>query len=278
MNLSDTIERIIPAVVALGYRLEVTQSNTPPNFPMIVGTGFVVDERGMIATNRHVAEALKKYPNKDRFVAFFRQVPMENDMLHVGVIFRKITMWYSLSDFRHDGRYFGETKPDLEFLTVDLQGLHSLPINGKEGTLRIGMDVVSVGFPSGRDRLSPHGGEIPSQLTPFARRGIISSVLPCPCLNPHGFTVDVLSEGGASGSPICSAEDGNAVGLLYAGWEGEPITLGVPGHILANGLASVLSQWEPDSNLPAMSDLTKRDFNSPELPMKWDFLGRVNMK
>jgi hypothetical protein len=62
-------------------------------------------------------------------------------------------------------------------------------------------------FPQGDVPLMPYSETKASQVSPFARRGIISSVLPCPCADPHGFSVDILSAGGSSGSPIVRADD-----------------------------------------------------------------------
>ncbi len=275
MSLSDVVEGILPSVVALGHRTEFTTNNFPPNFPTILGTGFVVDDRGLIVTNQHVVDALDKRPHSERFAAFFRQVRMPNGTIQIGVLFRRLVGYYTLGSFNPSGRYYGDTKPDIAFLSVDVRGLDTLSIDHAENTIRMGVDVVSVGFPSGRDRLSPHGGPVPSQLQPFARRGIVSSVLPCPCFNPHGFTIDILSEGGCSGSPICKTDDGKVIGVLYGGWPGEPITLCVPGHILATGLTSVLSQWKPDPTIPTMEELTKRDLNAVESPLEWTHLGQI---
>src|SRR5271157_5366457 len=52
-------ESVRPAVIAFASRV-VQKDN--PQFPFIVGTGFVVDERGIVATNRHVVEALMQLP------------------------------------------------------------------------------------------------------------------------------------------------------------------------------------------------------------------------
>lgn len=61
-----------------------------------------------------------------------------------------------------------------------------------------------------------------SQISAFARRGIVSTVLPCACADPHGFSVDILSEGGASGSPIFRTDDPRVIGILHAGFDGAP--------------------------------------------------------
>jgi hypothetical protein len=92
-------------------------------------------------------------------------------------------------------------------------------------------------------------------MSPFARCGIISSVLPSPCLDPHGFSVDILSEGGASGSPIVRADDPPGIGILHAGCPGAPITYGVPGHLLLLGLEAVTQGWNPDLSAISTQDV-----------------------
>ena len=283
MNLPSVINAALPSVVAIGRRLEITAADTPPNFPFIIGTGFVVDENGLIATNRHVIEELHKWPKKSRFVAFFHHAPLPNGGMFVGVSFREIVGMFELGSFTYETRYFGDSNPDLAFAVVNVRGLPAMQINHRDYGLQIGTEIISIGFPQGRAPLSPHGGEVPSQFHPFVRRGIISSVLPCPCAQPHGFTVDVLSEGGASGSPICSSENGEVLGILYAGFPGAPITLGVPAQILHGSVQNVREQWNPNQSFPLLSDVFEDDIakareNPTESPLRWEHLGRMKVK
>ena len=59
MNLAETFEIVRPSIVALGSIMAVTNQGQTPIFPTIFGTGFIVDSRGIVLTNRHVAEALQ---------------------------------------------------------------------------------------------------------------------------------------------------------------------------------------------------------------------------
>ena len=126
----------------------------------------MVDSRGLIVTNTHVAQALQKRPTKDVFVAFFTHMRDENDRVGVGAIFRNVTAWFGLNEFIPVSRFFGET-PDMEFVGVDLKGLTELVVSDEPYALRMGVDIVTIGFPSGRDRLVPSGGPVPKQLHPF---------------------------------------------------------------------------------------------------------------
>jgi hypothetical protein len=52
-------EAVRPALV--GFASRVVQGGLP-KFRHIIGTGFVVDERGIVATNRPVVDALMQLP------------------------------------------------------------------------------------------------------------------------------------------------------------------------------------------------------------------------
>ena len=62
MTLPDTYEAIRPAIVAFTSGV-VGRS---PAVPQVIGTGFVVDSRGVVATNRHVVESLAELPRHPR--------------------------------------------------------------------------------------------------------------------------------------------------------------------------------------------------------------------
>ncbi len=61
--LSDTFSTIRRSIVAFASLAVVTKRGRQPSFPSLIGTGFVVDTRGIVATNRHVVRALEKLPN-----------------------------------------------------------------------------------------------------------------------------------------------------------------------------------------------------------------------
>jgi hypothetical protein len=96
-----------------------------------------------------------------------------------------------------------------------------------------------------------------SQVSPFARHGIVSSVLPCESTHPHGFSIDVPSEGGASGSPIFLAEEATVVGILHASFDHAPVTYGVPAWILKQGLDAL--KWEPQPGKATLDAVVEAD-------------------
>jgi len=61
MEFPDIYESVRRSIVALGTRVFVEKPGQPPIFPQIVGSGFIADSRGVVVTNKHVAETLKRF-------------------------------------------------------------------------------------------------------------------------------------------------------------------------------------------------------------------------
>jgi hypothetical protein len=265
MKLTDAIRRVSPSVVAFGSRLVPSKTTLPPGFPLIIGTGFIVDERGLVLTNQHVIDAIAQIPSDARFVMLFPEPISQKGQTLFGVILRQILAVNSIASFASSGPYFGDEKPDFGFVQINLQGLPVIEICGDSNVIEVGLEVATLGFPMGDAPLTPYDKGRPSQMSAFARRGIVSSVLPCACADPHGFTVDILSEGGASGSPIFRTDDPRAIGILHAGFNGAPITYGVPGHFLQTGLEIVEKDWAPNlAGIPTLKELVEQE--RPEGP------------
>lgn len=273
MKLTDVIRKASPAVVAFGSRPVHSASEATPGFPSIVGTGFIVDERGLILTNQHVIDAIEKIPGHARFVMLFPEPISQNGRTMFGVILRRIVAVNSIASFESSGPYFGEATPDFGFVQIDLQGLPALEVCGDSNVLEVGLEVATLGFPMGEEPLTPYDQGRASQVSPFARRGIVSSVLPCACADPHGFSVDILSEGGASGSPIFRTDDPRIIGILHAGFDGAPITYGVPGHFLQTGLEIVTRDWHPNlTDVPTLKQLVDQERPKGPKGFEWTIL------
>jgi S1-C subfamily serine protease len=256
MTLPEVARAVSPAVVAFGSRIANSKNPEAPGFPPIIGTGFFVDKRGLVMTNEHVIEAWSNIPANARIVMIFPPPTNENAQTRFGVVLRSVLAINSIASFASGGPFYGVDKPDFAFVHVDIKDVPFLEICGDSDTLEMGVDVLTIGFPKGNVPLMPYSPTKASQVSPFARRGIISSVLPCPCPDPHGFTVDILSEGGASGSPIVRSDDPRVIGILHAGFGGAPITYGIPGHLMQLGLEMVTDEWNPDlSAVPTLDEV-----------------------
>lgn len=127
--------------------------------------------------------------------------------------------------------------PDFGLVTLNIQNVPVLPLAEQPYLLRPGLEVATAGFPLGDAALLTEGRV--GQLAPFVRSGIVSSVMPFDPPFPHGFTIDVMSQGGASGSPIFLKEKPLAVGILHSGYPNTNITFAVPSKMIADGFQSL---------------------------------------
>lgn len=259
MDLIQTFEKVRPSIVAFGSKLVLSKDGKEPLAPPLIGTGFIVDSRGIVVTNRHVAQALRELPRvpdtnaPGAFALVFSEVAIEESRYSMDLVLVEILRYDILTEFSTDSEYYGEAVPDLAFLQLKVRDVPALTLASEPWTLKIGMSVATAGFPLGSDPLVVYGGA--NQCTPFLRHGIISSLLPFPCPHPHGFTIDIMSQGGASGSPIFRTDEPTVVGVLHAGFPGTNITLGVPSVIAAQTLETFFEEVKPDlTNVPTFSE------------------------
>lgn len=59
VSFSKTYKKLKPAIVAI-----VSRISQQPDFPDIIGTGFIAHEDGIVITNNHVIEVIKKLPRR----------------------------------------------------------------------------------------------------------------------------------------------------------------------------------------------------------------------
>jgi hypothetical protein len=119
-----------------------------------------------------------------------------------------------------------------------------------------GMAIATAGFPLGSNPLLVYGNV--NQLTPTLRHGIVSGVFPFDVPYAHGFTIDVMSQGGASGSPVFDPESGDVLGVIHAGFPGTNISLVVPGWLVSKAVSQLLHEHEWDfTNTPTLDDYGK---------------------
>jgi hypothetical protein len=170
--------------------------------------------------------------------------------------------------FSPSGEYYGEPMPDLAFLQLKVQGVPALRLATEPNTLRIGMSVATAGFAMGTDALVVY--QKVNQVTPLLRHGIISSLYPFPCPQPHGFTTDIMTQGGESESPIFLPDSPIVVGLLHAGFDGTNVTLGIPSIIVNAALESALEVGPLDlSDVPTFESLKEQSSGSGS-NLTWD--------
>jgi hypothetical protein len=170
---------------------------------------------GIVATNEHVIRAAYEIvppaiPPEDHgiIVVGFRQLPKMLVKVNLDVLFVARD-----PIVRRTGEYYGPEKPDIAFVQVKAGDLPSLNLDDAL-VLEEGLNVATSGFTMGRDLLTAPGWL--QQICPTLQAGIISAVLPWPCENPHGFVVNVMIQGGASGSPVFLPESGSVIGMLHS--------------------------------------------------------------
>lgn len=261
MNLEETYKVVQPSIVAFVSKYD--SNDLSSDFPTIFGTGFIVDD-GLVVTNGHVVEAFSDIPKPSTAppeeisaeAILFHWVPGEG----MGQIPIEILGAFCVDDMQVEGHYYGPRRPDIAFVHVKAKGLPKIEIDSKAVALQAGARVATAGFPMGTDALSAPGWI--HQLTPTLQEGIISAVLPFPCDAPHAVMVNIMSQGGASGSPVFSPSAPVAIGVLYGGLDDTESLEGtstrytvptnfsyfVPAYILENVLQRI--RKDPQLKLP----------------------------
>lgn len=219
MSLIEHARRIRDGVVAFVPRYPELVPSSPEDlswFPSIIGTGFIVGD-SIIATNGHVINEFNRFqsppgtPTNELAVSALLFHRFEKRM---AVIKLSISNAVSVVKAKYSGVSYGPAVPDIGLVSVPYKGLDKFALQLSSKLSAAGTAVGTIGFPMGTDLLGAPG--YIHQITPVLQTGIVSSPLPFDCDIPHGYLLNFMVQGGASGSPVFENESGEVIGVVYA--------------------------------------------------------------
>jgi len=215
MNIFSKVSQSIVAFAPL-YVSSEEDSDGPPYFPPIIGTGFAVGE-GLFVTNAHVVEEWEKvwvprdHPKNEYGVTAMYFIRTEKGCAVVDLkVLKAIRPKKYVS---YDKDYYGPEDLDLSLVQVAVRGIPPLSLDLQNETIiEIGTEVGTIGFPLGEELHTAFKDR--AVMMPIAQKGIVSAVSPIPCQFPNGFIINIMSQGGASGSPVFCLTDGSVIGII----------------------------------------------------------------
>ncbi len=214
MKLTETYPKIRKSIIAFCQKCFFQTSPQPPEYPPIIGTGFIVHSDGLIATNAHVAKAFSELFKPEDLKKKYPVIPIMYIDTEEGLMEIRLEILDVLypPPFLPPSTYYGcQDGPDIAFVLVKAKGLPTVELDNQT-MLTEGMDIATSGYPMGEVMLTAPGWL--NQIGPTLQRGIISAIHPFYSSLPHSFSVNVMIQGGGSGSPVFITDTGKVVGII----------------------------------------------------------------
>jgi hypothetical protein len=241
------------------------------HFPHIIGTGFFIHEDGVIVTNKHVIDQIRSLQTEPEQlvsdlikVLYFEKTPTSMRVAVLGV-FSVAEITRTLPE---GSVHYGPDSPDIGLIVLrDVS--HCPAVKFYEGEVEEGASLAVAGFPMGERALSAPGWL--HQIGPTLQTGTVASLLPFACEKPHGYLIDVVIQGGSSGSPLFVPNTGEVVGIMYGGlvdyYESQSagtfyqvptsLSLAVPARYLMEVKKKIESDGLPKRNTVPLADWLK---------------------
>jgi hypothetical protein len=219
-GLVETYAAIKGSIVAFAATHYIRREGSPdPVYPFIVGTGFFVSDK-LVATNEHVIRAFGKLPRPPGVpptqwpvrVQTFTNVPGFG-VLQIDVPVRQVHLVEKVNRSGIDP--YSPEKPDVGLVEIEGRGFPAVELELDPSLLQEGVEVATSGYPMGELPLVAPG--YVHQVSPTLQKGVVGAVLPFPGSPPHSYLVNIMAQGGASGSPVFRLDSPRVVGVLYAG-------------------------------------------------------------
>jgi len=217
MRLIDLYKNIKPTIVAFCARYSADPKYAAQgDFPFILGTGFIIDSRGIILTNQHVVDQFQKLPKPPEAETFDAVGAMMFDQHghEMKTPSFKVLGHTDIKSHTPVDGHFDRRPADLALVCINVYDLPTCKIRTERGGITEGLDIGTAGFPMGKTGLVDPADGLIQQLSPVLQRGIVSAIQPFSVDNPVSFTINILLQGGASGSPVFDIKTGEVIGVV----------------------------------------------------------------
>lgn len=249
MKLGEIYKKIANCIVSINLRSSLEQDITSHvNFNPILGTGFVIDESGIILTCGHVIDEIIKSAGqylldkinekKADSIEKFKEGSDVNDLIdvkgkcpafinffindgkNVYVCPCDIIRASKIQGIKTSWNRVCNIVPDIGLIEADVKDLEKVILCDDFNKIEIGLEVGTSGFPFGKDLMigreviDNNIREYIQQASPTLKRGIISAILPIKCERPELFLTDIMVQGGQSGSPLFLVDTGEVIGIV----------------------------------------------------------------